>query len=82
MEITFFVRHSLGFFGPGVPLPLGLENLAFFWNPRGLFGTGTLLGLDIFFGGEFIFPSIRFKPGTAGYEARTQPLCHAPRPLM
>ena len=31
-----------------------------------------------FFGGEFIFPSIRFKPGMAGYEARTQPLCHVP----
>ena len=28
----------------------------------------------------FIFPAVRFEPGTAGYEARTLPLCYAVPP--
>ena len=28
----------------------------------------------------FVFPAVRFKPGTAGYKARTLPLCYAVPP--
>ena len=34
------------------------------------------------FGFVFFFPAVRFEPGTAGYEARTLPLCYAVPPKL